>query len=79
MLVTGGLLCSAGLAECLRDAVKVDSWNRLVKSYQRPGWLYSADQQCQYVFGSGYGLCPYMVRGFVYVVFCHCNKVGLVQ
>ncbi|KAK7486510.1 hypothetical protein BaRGS_00022176, partial [Batillaria attramentaria] len=50
----------AGLAECLRDAIKVDSWNNLVKNYQRPGWHYSADRQCEYVFGRGYGLCPYM-------------------
>ena len=63
MLDRWGFLCSAGLAECLRDSVKVDTWNNLVKKYQRPGWLYSADRQCQFVFGAGYGLCPYMVRG----------------
>ncbi|XP_070193825.1 A disintegrin and metalloproteinase with thrombospondin motifs 9-like [Littorina saxatilis] len=52
----------AGLAECLRDPVKVMSWDNLVKSYHRPGWHYSADRQCAFVFGSGYGLCPYMKK-----------------
>lgn len=56
-----GVLCSAGLAECLRDAVKVNTLSSMVKSYTRPGWLYNADRQCHYIFGEGYGLCPYMV------------------
>ncbi|PVD24393.1 hypothetical protein C0Q70_14875 [Pomacea canaliculata] len=50
----------AGLAECLRDAVKVNTLSSMVKSYTRPGWLYNADRQCHYIFGEGYGLCPYM-------------------
>ncbi|XP_059166444.1 A disintegrin and metalloproteinase with thrombospondin motifs 9-like [Physella acuta] len=48
----------AGYAHCLLDGNKVKTYTHSLKDFKEPGWTYSADKQCELVFGPNFVICP---------------------
>uniref|UniRef100_A0A2C9KKF4 Peptidase M12B domain-containing protein n=1 Tax=Biomphalaria glabrata TaxID=6526 RepID=A0A2C9KKF4_BIOGL len=49
----------SGLASCLLDGPRVKTWMSTMQSLNQPGWNYSVNKQCKFVFGEEFALCPY--------------------
>ena len=54
---------SAGYGHCLHDVPRVKRYRKHIKRIQKKhaGSLYSANKQCELVYGREYHLCPYLV------------------
>ena len=54
---------SAGYGNCLHDVPRVKRYRKHIKRIQKKhaGSLYSANKQCELVYGKGYHLCPFIV------------------
>ncbi|KAH9492133.1 Mitochondrial Rho GTPase 1, partial [Bulinus truncatus] len=49
----------SGLATCLHDGSRVKTWMNSMQALSEPGWTYSVNKQCKFVFGEDFVICPY--------------------